>query len=492
MKIPQGVLNKIKNKKWYHQRFDGSPMYLFSVGEAETLRENRKPYGTEAMVRVCYFNKDGTADWYLDMADVERGAKVMVSLAKKEKHLSKKLMARWAEDEKRFDDFFTDFQPRQLRGLSDKELLKLYNLYYDLFLKRFTSSAIIDHFALGTDQLIAEILRRELKLNGSVKEFTSLFSIATSCTHQSFINKAEIELLKIALSKVVRDRDIEEYQKKFFWISNNYYKAKVLSVKFFKKEILDRRKNLRQARADLLKLENVPLFNAKKKTALLNHYKLSFFLRNLLEISDDFTWWQDERKKSTYQNIHLGTMILGEMARRLDISSESTKYLLPAEVGEMFTKKIPSAAELSRRQKGCAFVAWEGGYYVCTGGEMEILRKRMFKDKQEDNIIDIRGLTASVGIAKGPVCIIKSAEQINKVKTGDVLVAVMTRPDYIAGMKKAAAIVTNEGGITCHAAIVSRELGIPCIIGTKIATQVFKDGDMVEVNANHGVVKKIL
>ena len=67
----------------------------------------------------------------------------------------------------------------------------------------------------------------------------------------------------------------------------------------------------------------------------------------------------------------------------------------------------------------------------------------------------------------------------------------MTRPDYIAGMKKAAAIVTNEGGITCHAAIVSRELGIPCIIGTKIATQVFKDGDLVEVNANHGWVRKI-
>ncbi len=65
--------------------------------------------------------------------------------------------------------------------------------------------------------------------------------------------------------------------------------------------------------------------------------------------------------------------------------------------------------------------------------------------------------------------------------------------DFIAEaeIKKAAAIVTNEGGITCHAAIVSRELGIPCIIGTKIATEVLKDGDMVEVNANHGVVTVI-
>jgi len=58
-------------------------------------------------------------------------------------------------------------------------------------------------------------------------------------------------------------------------------------------------------------------------------------------------------------------------------------------------------------------------------------------------------------------------------------------------MKKAGAIVTDEGGITCHAAIVSRELGIPCVVGTKIVTKVFKDGDLVEVDANKGLVKKV-
>jgi pyruvate,water dikinase len=65
----------------------------------------------------------------------------------------------------------------------------------------------------------------------------------------------------------------------------------------------------------------------------------------------------------------------------------------------------------------------------------------------------------------------------------------MTRPEYISAMKKAAAIVTDEGGITCHAAIVSRELKKPCIIGTKIATKVLKDGDLVEVDADKGIVK---
>jgi pyruvate,water dikinase len=67
----------------------------------------------------------------------------------------------------------------------------------------------------------------------------------------------------------------------------------------------------------------------------------------------------------------------------------------------------------------------------------------------------------------------------------------MTRPEFILAMRKAVAIVTDEGGVTCHAAILSRELGIPCVVGTKIATKVFKDGDLLEVRANHGIVKKL-
>jgi len=131
------------------------------------------------------------------------------------------------------------------------------------------------------------------------------------------------------------------------------------------------------------------------------------------------------------------------------------------------------------------------GFKIITGKQVDLVKKIVVGKNGQDTVQDIRGLSASTGRAIGKVKVVGSAKEIDKVKSGDILVAVMTRPDYIAGMKKAAAIVTNEGGITCHAAIVSRELGIPCIIGTKIATHVFKDGDMVEVNANHGWVRKI-
>lgn len=76
-------------------------------------------------------------------------------------------------------------------------------------------------------------------------------------------------------------------------------------------------------------------------------------------------------------------------------------------------------------------------------------------------------------------------------KEKDILVSFATNPNLMPAIRKAAAIVTDEGGLTCHAAIVSRELGIPCVVGTKIVTQILKDGDKVEVDARKGIVKKL-
>lgn len=104
---------------------------------------------------------------------------------------------------------------------------------------------------------------------------------------------------------------------------------------------------------------------------------------------------------------------------------------------------------------------------------------------------DVHGTCASPGKTSGIVRICKTKGDLLQFKKGEILVAAMTRPEFVPAMRKAAGIITNEGGVTSHAAIISRELGVPCIIGTKIATEVLHDGDVVEVNANHGVVKKI-
>jgi len=102
----------------------------------------------------------------------------------------------------------------------------------------------------------------------------------------------------------------------------------------------------------------------------------------------------------------------------------------------------------------------------------------------------LSGKPASPGIGSGEVKLVKSAKEIGKVKEGDVLVSTMTSPDFVPAMKKASAIITDEGGMTSHAAIVSRELGVPCVVGTKNATKVLKEGLVVTVDGENGVIYK--
>lgn len=100
----------------------------------------------------------------------------------------------------------------------------------------------------------------------------------------------------------------------------------------------------------------------------------------------------------------------------------------------------------------------------------------------------LNGLGASPGVATGAVRLVSSGKDLDKVKQGDIMVTVMTMPDMVPGMRRAGAIVTDEGGMACHAAIVSRELGCPAVVGTKKATKVLKDGMTVTVDGSKGIV----
>ena len=122
---------------------------------------------------------------------------------------------------------------------------------------------------------------------------------------------------------------------------------------------------------------------------------------------------------------------------------------------------------------------------VATTTKIEKADKGEFKIAQAPILT---GSPASPGIGTGPVKILKSPKEIGKISKGDVLVAPMTSPDYVPAMKKSAAIITDEGGQTSHAAIVSRELGIPCVVGAKDATKKLKDDQIVTVNGEAGQI----
>ncbi len=109
-------------------------------------------------------------------------------------------------------------------------------------------------------------------------------------------------------------------------------------------------------------------------------------------------------------------------------------------------------------------------------------------DEEISGEVIISGQGASPGIGSGPVRVVSSIEDLQKIEKGDILVTMMTNPDMVVAMQKASAIVTDEGGLTSHAAIISREMGIPAVVGTKTATQKLKDGQLVTVDGSTGRV----
>ncbi len=103
----------------------------------------------------------------------------------------------------------------------------------------------------------------------------------------------------------------------------------------------------------------------------------------------------------------------------------------------------------------------------------------------------LKGMGIGRGSVRSRARIILDEKHIDKFRKGEILVTNMTNPAFLPAMRKASAIITDEGGITCHAAIVSRELGIPAVVGTMNATEIIHDGQMVEVDAENGIVRLI-
>ncbi len=160
-------------------------------------------------------------------------------------------------------------------------------------------------------------------------------------------------------------------------------------------------------------------------------------------------------------------------------------YVLPEEFIE---GKVPAIAELKQRQE--KYVYFRGN--LETDYDMQAFCRENGIDLENADLAEhgkeIIGTVANPGRVSGRVALVFEKAHLAKVQKGDILITPMTTPDFLPAMRLASAFVTDEGGITCHAAIVARELKKPCVIGTRIATSVLKDGDLVEVDADNGMV----
>ncbi len=171
--------------------------------------------------------------------------------------------------------------------------------------------------------------------------------------------------------------------------------------------------------------------------------------------------------------------------------SRDPALLLQSEVEALLKSNIiPSAPAIARRRHGYVLI---DGKLVFTRDMPSLFQKHgYFFTEPSGTGKGIHGTPSyRAKPLRGKVRLIFSEKEVGAFRAGEILVTQMTDPDCIVAIRKARAIITDEGGITCHAAIVSRELRIPCVVGTKIATKVLKDGDRVEVDATKGVIKKL-
>jgi len=493
-------LKNYKNEEWSIEHYDGCPAFTEMTGAGFT---RKIPNSKLPVYKFCVsYYQEGEGDWMTLVSDQQEiGTRIVIEFMK-DRRVVTGLYNKWIIDFDLLLKFFNKNYQQNLAKLTSKELIKWADKLYKFYREEISMPGFIDGYMFYADKRFNLIIE-DFCDRHKIENYPKIFSILSSPIDPSFLNEAEMDLIKIVkqLRKLkykpksnLKDfllkhdprllKQVEGYLLKYSWIKSNYYGYREYSWHDLQVE------TGKIIMEDKIINNNIFQDHKRKKTKLINKYKFTPEILAITRLTEIFIKWQDQRKIYTLTFVTLQSKLLQEISRRTEIEFEVLKYLQVKEIPSII-KQTFNNKKLLQRKQGCLFFYKKDKISRIVTGKPA---KKFIENASKINlkkIEEIRGMSASLGCAQGKVAIIMTAKNIGKVKKGDILVAPMTRPEHLAGMKKAAAIVTDDGGITCHAAIIARELKIPCIIGTKIATKVLKDGDLVEVDADKGIVKII-
>ena len=448
--------------------------------------------------------KDGMFIYSYNEPDLMRLGDLVKAKHKKDPGYTQKLIKIW---QKRVDLMYNlgkKIDKTDLTKISDEELAKLFEKYTKLYNEEYAIPILGDALGYYCEVEIKRMLMEHLKNLSREKEFNKILSIIAQPAKDSFITQEKNELLGLVIKFINKeniDAELESHRKKWQWIQNNYARGIILDKEFFLARIRDHAKeSLSKIKHKLENYEKEFENAVERKKQLIEELNLEEELRLTIAIMEDYGYWQDIRKKANLIAHHY----IGEFLRA--VASRSNNTLEDLESGTIMVDiiailrgKSTAAVEDGRlrqtivegRKKTVGMIHTPKKSTLYEHEEAKELYEEVQAQYSEHGGTDIFGTVANTGKVIAIARIISGPKEFDRLKQGEVLITSMTRPEFVPIMKRAVAIVTDEGGISCHAAIVSRELDIPCIIGTKIATKVFKDGDLVEVNANHGVVSKV-
>ncbi len=440
------------------------------------------------------------------------------TILKKPKHV--RMVHKLTEDyTNKYFNSSREIEKENLEKISDSKLINVYKKWMYWTNKHhgpaITTTWFIDSDGEDFSKLLLNLTENIIKRNSSKLSTAEVFSELTTPERISMDIKEEIESLKIVrliqnnkkAQKIFKQKNVEKvksnldqidiklknklvkHYKKWLWMPYTYIgPAYDLDYYLMAWSGLIREKV--DAKKHINKLQNMGKVAKSKKEELYKQLSMSPKEIELFAIASEIIYLKSYRKSAMFYACFVLEKIHKEIGKRLNISLKQVRFIATWEMEEAINKNYFSEHELNERikfsllhQKGL-----KGTIYTGVKAKA-FLKKQKFEKEKIIKTNNLNGTPACPGKTKGVVKIINCPEDMVKMEKDDVMVALTTYPALLPAMKKASAIITDDGGITCHAAIVARELKTPCIVGTKIATKVLKDGDKVEVDADNGIVK---
>ncbi len=303
-----------------------------------------------------------------------------------------------------------------------------------------------------------------------------------------FIAKENID----KLSRVARQK-IEKHLNKFAYINRGLATSKPYVFKDMVNRLKEIKKRINRGES----IDSLVYQVSSKKIQddfkfALGKIKPSTEFMLIIKQAREHSYLRNRRVEAFFKADYGASFMYAEIAKRVKFNPN---WIMDVTVPEMLAaidgKSLPRKEEIHRRFKDYAMVVRNANTQLITDPrEIKKLEQEYFVEVKKTK--ELHGVVACLGgIIRGraKVCLDKS--EIGKVKRGDILVTQFTTPDFVPAMEKAAAILADQGGVSSHAAIVSRELGVPCVIATKTGTREIKDGDLLEVDARTGMVRII-
>ncbi len=382
-------------------------------------------------------------------------------------------------------DWLKSLNVSEIANYSNDELVSLFEKYK----QSLEGFMVVLWVVVALESVIEETVYELLKqANVESKDLESLAQVMTAPTTINYLFQEEIDLHAISrLPQEEQAEALKHHAHRYEYIRMYDYDYEPYELGYFS-ERLEKMSQNPEVAQEILEKKKALDDNRKRLEKLMSDLSLNSFNQKRVRALSFLSNHKDQRSHFRSQESYYGRNIFGVIAAKLGISVSDCLYLLHTELTDALYGKISSEelrAPVDARRKGYVLLVNPDTTEVLTGEDMKVY---IAENLESDSKTVVKGLGVMAGTVKGVVRIILHTNDLRKLKSGDIMVAPMTRPDYVTAMKICSAIVTDEGGVLCHAAIVSRELGIPCIVGTKNATQFLKDGDMVEVDGGTGVV----